>query len=63
MTHQALYVGVFVNGLQVFTFEFKMSLAKQAMDDAIRQYKRDHDLHEKLFEFGRCVADFEVGED
>ena len=30
------------------------------MDDAIEQYKRDRDAHEKLFEFGRCITHFAV---
>jgi type I restriction enzyme, R subunit len=30
------------------------------VDDAIRQYQRDRDPRERLFELGRCVAHFAV---
>jgi type I restriction enzyme, R subunit len=55
-------VGLFINGLPVATFELKNSLTKQTVEDAVQQYKRDRDPHEKLFEFGRCVAHFAVDE-
>jgi type I restriction enzyme R subunit len=56
----ALDICLFINGLPIATFELKNSLTKQTVDDAIRQYKRDRDPREKLFEFGRCVAHFAV---
>lgn len=59
-TALALDLGLFINGLPVFTFELKNSLTKQTVADAIEQYKRDRDPREKLFEFGRCVAHFAV---
>jgi type I restriction enzyme R subunit len=59
-TRLALDLGLFINGLAVATFELKNSLTKQTVDDAVRQYKRDRDPREKLFEFGRCVAHFAV---
>ena len=61
-TQRALDIGLFINGLPVFTFEFKNSLTKQTVDDAVWQYKKDRDPREKLFEFGRCVAHFAVDE-
>ena len=61
-TRRALDIGLFVNGLPVFTFELKNSLTKQTVDDAVWQYRKDRDPHEKLFEFGRCVAHFAVDE-
>lgn len=59
-TQLALDLGLFINGLPVATFEFKNSLTKQTVEDAVQQYKRDRDPREKLFEFGRCVAHFAV---
>ena len=61
-TQRALDIGLFINGLPVFTFELKNSLTKQTADDAVEQYKKDRNPREKLFEFGRCVAHFAVDE-
>ncbi len=59
-TRLALDLVLFINGLPVFTFELKNSLTKQTVEDAVEQYKRDRDLRELLFQFGRCVAHFAV---
>jgi type I restriction enzyme, R subunit len=59
-TALALDVCLFVNGLPVATFELKNSLTKQTVDDAVRQYQRDRDQREKLFELGRSVVHFAV---
>ena len=59
-TQLALDLGLFINGLPVFTFELKNSLTKQTVEDAVEQYKRDRDPRELLFQFGRCVAHFAV---
>ncbi|HFD87863.1 MAG TPA: type I restriction endonuclease subunit R [Gammaproteobacteria bacterium] len=59
-TQLALDLGLFVNGLPVFTFELKNSLTKQTVEDAVEQYRRDRDPRELLFQFGRCVAHFAV---
>ena len=59
---RALDIALFINGLPVFTFELKNSLTKQTVADAVEQYKRDRNPHEKLFELGRCVAHFAVDE-
>ncbi|MDE2888974.1 MAG: type I restriction endonuclease subunit R [Gemmatimonadota bacterium] len=59
---RALDIGLFVNGLPVFTFELKNSLTKQTVDDAVWQYKKDRNPREKLFEFGRCIAHFALDE-
>ena len=56
----ALDLGLFVNGLPVFTFELKNSLTKQTVADAEEQYKRDRDPRERLFDLGRCIAHFAV---
>ena len=56
----ALDLCLFINGLPVATFELKNSLTKQTVEDAVEQYKRDRNPHEKLFEMGRCLAHFAV---
>jgi type I restriction enzyme R subunit len=56
----ALDLGLFINGLPVFTFELKNSLTKQTVADAVEQYRRDRSIRERLFEFGRCAAHFAV---
>ena len=56
----ALDLCLFINGLPVATFELKNSLTKQTAEDAVEQYKRDRNPHEKLFELGRCLAHFAV---
>ena len=59
---RALDIGLFINGLPMFTFELKNSLTKQTADDAVLQYQQDRNPREKLFEFGRCIAHFAVDE-
>ena len=59
---RSLDIGLFINGLPVFTFELKNSLTKQTFNDAIWQYRRDRNPREPLFHFGRCVAHFAVDE-
>ncbi len=59
-TKLSLDLGVFINGLPVMTFELKNKLTKQTVDDAIKQYKRDRDPKELLFQFGRCMVHFAV---
>ena len=59
-TQLALDLCLFINGLPVATFELKNSLTKQTVEDAVEQYKRDRNPHEKLFELGRCLAHFAV---
>jgi len=59
-TRRALDLCLFINGLPIATFELKNSLTKQAVADAVEQYKRDRDPRERLFDFGRCVVHFAV---
>ena len=61
-TGRALDMGLFINGLPVFTFELKNSLTKQTTSDAVWQYQKDRNPREKLFEFGRCVVHFALDE-
>jgi type I restriction enzyme R subunit len=55
-TQRALDLGLFLNGLPLFTFELKNTLTNQTVVDAVEQYRRDRPPQEKLFEFGRCIA-------
>jgi type I restriction enzyme R subunit len=61
-TQRALDIALFINGLPIASFELKNNLTKQTADDAGKQFKRDRDPREKLFEFGRCVVHFAVDE-
>ena len=61
-TQRSLDIGLFINGLPVFTFELKNRLTKQTVSDAMRQYRRDRSQREPLFRLGRCVAHFAVDE-
>ncbi len=49
-TQRALDIGLFIDGLPVFTFELKNRLTKQTAADAVEQYRRDRNPREKLFE-------------
>lgn len=59
-TQLSLDMAIFINGLPIATFELKNKLTKQTVEDAIRQYKRDRDPKELLFQFGRCAVHFAV---
>ena len=61
-TQRSLDIGLFINGLPVFTFELKNRLTKQTVSDAMRQYRRDRSQREPLFRLGRCLAHFAVDE-
>lgn len=57
---QSLDLGVFLNGIPIFTAELKNPLNGQKVEDAIRQYKNDREPREPLFKYGRCLAHFAV---
>jgi type I restriction enzyme R subunit len=56
----SLDLGIFLNGLPIFTAELKNPMNGQEVGDAIAQYKQDRDPHEPLFQFKRCLAHFAV---
>jgi len=60
---QSLDLGLFLNGIPIFTAELKNPLNAQNVEDAIRQYRRDRDPREPLFAYGRCLAHFAVDPD
>lgn len=58
-----LDLGLFLNGIPIFTAELKNPLNGQDVQDAIRQYENDRDPREPLFGYGRCLAHFAVDPD
>ena len=62
-TQHSLDLGIFLNGLPVFTAELKNPLAGQTIEDAIKQYRTDRDDREPLFTIGRCLSHFAVDTD
>jgi type I restriction enzyme R subunit len=62
-TAHSLDLGLFLNGLPIFTAEVKNPLKGQNVQDAIRQYRLDRNIKEPLFAFGRCLAHFAVDPD
>lgn len=57
---KSLDVGIFLNGLPIFTTEIKNPISGQTVAHAIAQYQKDRDPKEPLFRFGRCLAHFAV---
>jgi len=57
---KSLDLGIFINGLPIFTAELKNPLTGQTVQNAITQYQKRRDMHEPLFAFGRCLAHFAV---
>lgn len=49
---------LFVNGFPIITMELKNAYTYQAVNNAIRQYKKDRDPKDKIFNLGRCMAHF-----
>lgn len=52
-SQQSLDVTISLNGIPIVTAELKNPLTGQNVDDAMRQYRRDRDPHEPIFEFKR----------
>jgi len=59
-TDQTVDLGLFLNGLPIFTAELKNPLTGQTVEDAIKQYMEDRDPREPLLGYGRCLAHFAV---
>ncbi len=62
-TKDSLDIGIFLNGLPIFTAELKTPFTGQNVEDAIKQYQRDRSPHEALFSYRRCLAHFAVDPD
>ncbi len=58
---KSLDMTLFLNGLPLVTMELKNSLTGQIFTDAEKQYRRDRDPREPLFQFRRCLVHFAVG--
>ncbi len=54
----SLDLGLFLNGIPIFTAELKNRLSGQTVEDAIGQYRTDRDPREPLFAPRRCLAHF-----
>jgi type I restriction enzyme R subunit len=57
---KALDLGIFLNGMPLFTAELKNELTGQSVSNAIAQYRKTRDPRQPLFHFGRCLAHFAV---
>jgi len=57
---KSLDLGLFLNGIPLFTAELKNPLTGQTVEHAIRQYMFDRDPREPLLAFRRCLAHFAV---
>lgn len=64
-THsKSLDLALFLNGLPIATAELKNPLSGQTVEDAKKQYKKDRDHREPLFEFTRrTLVHFAVDQD
>src|SRR4051812_47090157 len=61
---KSLDLVLFLNGLPIATAELKNPLSGQTAEDAKRQYKRDRDYRESIFEFTRrTLVHFAVDQD
>ena len=61
---RSLDLALFLNGLPVVTAELKNPLSGQTVEEAKRQYKRDRDHREPIFEFTRrALVHFAVDQD
>jgi type I restriction enzyme, R subunit len=56
-------LGLFVNGIPIFTAELKNPLTGQTVEQAVKQYRFDRDPREPLLGFRRCLAHFAVDPD
>jgi type I restriction enzyme R subunit len=62
-SEKSLDLGLFLNGIPIFTAELKNPLNGQDVEHAIRQYKIDRNPREPLLAHGRCLAHFAVDPD
>jgi type I restriction enzyme R subunit len=60
---KSLDMGIFLNGLPIFTIELKNQISGQNVTHALKQYKDTRDPKEPLFRFKRCLAHFAVDND
>lgn len=58
--NKSLDLGIFLNGIPIFTAELKDPLTGQNVLNAIAQYQKKRDPREPLFAFGRCLSHFAI---
>ena len=62
--NKSLDLAIFLNGLPLITAELKNPMSGQTVEDAKKQYKRDRDHRELIFEFKkRTLVHFAVDQD
>lgn len=54
---------LFLNGIPIITMELKNQLSGQSIEDSQKQYRKDRDPKETLFQFKRCLVHFCVDND
>lgn len=59
-SENSIDMGLFLNGLPVFTIELKNQLTGQTVRHAMAQYRNDRDPREKLLSSRRCLTHFAV---
>jgi type I restriction enzyme R subunit len=60
---KSLDMGIFLNGLPIFTIELKNQISGQNVGHAMKQYMDTRDPMEPLFRFKRCLAHIAVDND
>jgi len=60
---KSLDMGIFLNGLPIFTIEIKNQISGQNVGHAMKQYRDTRDPKEPLFRFKRCLAHFALDND
>ena len=60
---RSIDLGLFLNGIPIFTAELKNPFNGQDVQNAIKQYRSDRDPREPLLAFRRCLAHFAVDPD
>ena len=61
INNNSVDICILINGIPLFTLELKNSLTNQTHLDAIRQYIKDRNPDENIFNFNRCIAHFAIG--
>ncbi len=62
-SEQSLDLGIFLNGIPIFTAELKNPFNGQDVQNAVKQYRFDRDPKEPLLAFRRCLAHFAIDPD
>jgi type I restriction enzyme, R subunit len=61
--NKSIDLGIFLNGLPLFTAELKNPFKGQTVENAVKQYCSDRDPKEPLLSFGCCLSHFAVDPD